>query len=55
MSENPYKPPQVPNAPDEDPPGLWIDVVFVVLILAIVLHSDYVVRVIVRLLQEQFV
>ena len=58
MSENPYKPPKVPDDFDKDPGvslGVWVDIVFVMLMLAIMLYGDYMARVIVRILQDRLV
>ena len=58
MSDNPYEPPKVPDDFDEDPGvslGVWIDISFVALIIALMIYGDYMARVIVRILQDRFV
>ncbi len=52
MSNNPYEPPKIPDDFDEDQDvsmGIWPDIIFVVLVGAILLYSDHMVRAIVRI------
>tara|TARA_R110000751_G_scaffold248027_1_gene347804 strand:- start:58 stop:234 length:177 start_codon:yes stop_codon:yes gene_type:complete len=57
MSNNPYKPPKIPDNLDEDKNvsvGMWPDIIFVVVVGAIMLYGDYMVRTMARFLQGQF-